>query len=172
MKKKYTILIVDDEVAILELAVKTLRNDDYELVTAKNGEEGLVKLNMVKANLIISDQKMDGMSGVDFLKKAKNLYPNLITIMLTGYAEPETAIKAKNDAGVYRFIVKPWNTIDFRITVKRALEMQHLIMEKCELEKRLEEQRAILKEVERMFPGLIQKEEEALRTYGFASDIM
>jgi len=171
MKAIYTILIVDDEEAILELAVKTLKNDDYELVTAKSGEEGLDKLKMVKANLVISDQKMDGMSGVDFLKKAKKLYPGLITIMLTGYAESETAIKAKNDAGVYRFITKPWDTIDFRITVERALEMQHLIMEKGELKKRLEEQRAILKEVERMIPGLIQKEEEALRMHWFASDI-
>jgi len=170
MEEKHKILIVDDEEAILELAVKTLRDDDYEMVTAKSGEEGLDKLKMYKANLIISDQKMDGMSGVDFLKKAKDHYPNLITIMFTGYAEPETVINAKNDAGVYRFITKPWNTIDFRITVKRALEMQHLIIEKCELVKRLEEQRAILKEIERMLPGLVQKEEETLRMHGFASD--
>ncbi len=159
---KHCILIVDDEQAILDLAVDTLKKYDYNVITAKSGEEGLDMLIQHPVNLIVSDQRMDGISGVEFLKIVKKKYPNIITIMLTGFAETETAMKAVNEAGIYKFIVKPWNMLDFRNTVERALELQYLIMEKEELMKKLALQKRIFQQISREYPDIIKPKNKSV----------
>jgi DNA-binding NtrC family response regulator len=159
---KHCILIVDDEQAILDLAVDTLKKYDYKVITAKSGEEGLDMLIQYPVNLIVSDQRMDGISGVEFLKIVKKKYPNIITIMLTGFAETETAMKAVNEAGIHKFIVKPWNMFDFRNTVERALELQHLIMEKEELMKKLALQKRIFQQISREYPDIIKPKNKSV----------
>jgi len=153
---KHCILIVDDEQAILDLAADTLKKKEYTVITAKSGEDGLDMLVQHPVNLIVSDQRMDGISGIEFLKIAKKKYPNIITIMLTGFAEKETAMKAVNEAGIYKFIVKPWNVMDFRNTVERALELQHLIMEKDMLIKKLALQKKIFQQIRKEYPDIIR----------------
>ncbi|RJP78996.1 MAG: response regulator [Desulfobacteraceae bacterium] len=153
------ILVVDDEQAILDLAANTLEKYDYQVITAGSGEEGLDMLIRHPVDLIISDQRMGGISGIEFLKIVKKEYPNIITIMLTGFAETETAMRAVNEAGIYKFIVKPWNIADFRNTVERALDLHHLISEKDALMKKLALQKKILQKIQKEYPDITRLKE-------------
>ena len=157
-RKTRGVLVVDDEQAILDLAIDTLKQLDYQVITAKSGEEGLEVLRRHPIDLIVSDQRMDGMSGVEFLKIVREEYPGILTIMLTGYADTETAMQAVNEAGIYKFIVKPWKIVDFRNTLERAFELQHLIFEKDELKNILAWQQEVLQGIHKEHPEACQQQ--------------
>ena len=125
-----TILIVDDEENILKAIQRTLRKENYNIFTATGGEEGLKLLDMREFDLVMSDQHMPGMDGVTFLQKVKAEQPQTLTIMLTGAKEIQVAMQAINDAGVYKFILKPWDDDDLKITIRRALESLDLVRER------------------------------------------
>ncbi len=157
MEKK-SILIVDDEQVILDVTADALGRSSFNFLFAKSGEEGLTMLQKHDVHLVISDQKMVGMTGVEFLKKAKQMDKDIVTIMLTGYADIETAVKAINDAGVYRFIIKPWNVFDLRATVWKAIESRDLILEKEVLLKKIKEYEDVLMRIKQNHPRLIDQE--------------
>ncbi len=157
---QYTILIVDDEELILEITSKALMNDHYQIFTAINAEEALTILENNEVHLVVSDQKMPGLSGIDFLKKVKQIYPDILTIMLTGYADIDVAIDAINLAGVYKFILKPWDAAELRLTVRRALELRHLVMERDSLLDRIKTQEAVFEEMEKKYPGITKVERD------------
>jgi two-component system, probable response regulator PhcQ len=154
MMKKHAILIVDDEEMILKSIYRTLRNEDYQILTAINGEKGLAVLKDHDVHLVISDQNMPGMNGIDFLKQIKRDYPQILTIMLTGNAEIEIAMNAINEAGVYKFILKPWNDNSLKITIRRALETLELIRERDSLLEKVKTRDAILQDLEKQHPGI------------------
>ena len=158
--KKHTLLIVDDEELILKSISRVLRNENCNILTAQSGEEGLAVLKDYDVHLIISDQKMPGMDGLDFLKCVKTDYPKILTIMLTGNAELEIAMRAINEAGVYKFILKPWDDGDLRITVKRVLETLELICERDLLLQQVKAQDAFLEDLEKEFPGISKVERD------------
>ncbi len=128
-EKKRSILLVDDEANILGSLRRLLRREKYELLTATSAEEGLKILEQKEVNLIISDQRMPGMQGVEFLKKAMELYPDTIRIILSGYTDVDTVTAAINEGRVYQFILKPWNDEELKITIKGALEQYKLQVE-------------------------------------------
>lgn len=158
--EKRTILIVDDEEIILELTVNALKADNFNLLTAKSGEEGLDKLGANEVHLVISDQNMTGMTGLEFLQMVKVKYPSVITIMLTGYADLETAVNAINNAGVYKFIIKPWNVFDLRATIWRALEMQLVLSEKSVLLDKIKKYEDIFTNLSQTHPDIIKIEKD------------
>ena len=158
--KKHTILIVDDEEMILKSIFRVLRNDNYQILTAQSGGEGFAVLKQYDVHLVISDQKMPGMNGLDFLKRVKIDYPQILTIMLTGHAELEIAMEAINEAGVYKFILKPWNDDDLKVTVRRALEALELICERDSLLQQVKVQDAFLQDLEKEFPGISKVERD------------
>lgn len=121
----YNILVVDDEVSNLKLLKRTFRKD-YNVFMAAGGEEGLEILRNNKIDLIITDQRMPGMSGVDFLEKTIEEYPDTIRLIITGYTDADALIKAINTGRVYRYIKKPWDPEELKNTVKRALESYQL----------------------------------------------
>ncbi len=149
-----TILLVDDEENIIKSLKRGLLDDHYTILTAGNGDEALAKLEDHHVDMVISDQKMPGMSGVEFLQQVKIDYPHILTIMLTAYAEIETAMDAINEAGVYKFILKPWDEADLRITIKRALESQQLVTERDALLEQVKKRDAALKSLETEDPGI------------------
>ncbi|MBU3948296.1 MAG: response regulator [Proteobacteria bacterium] len=149
-----TILVVDDEYFILDLITRCLTNDKYRILTAQSAEEGLKLLIKNQVHLVISDQRMPGMTGLNFLRKVKANYPDIITIILTGYADIETVLEAINSTGVYKFMLKPMNMIDLRITVQRALEWRQMIIDKDLLSDKIKTYEARLKELERLHPGI------------------
>jgi len=152
--KKNTVLIVDDEEMILKSIVRVLRNENYKVLTAQSGAEGLAVLKEYDVHLIISDQKMPGMNGLEFLKHVKRDYPQILTIMLTGHAEIEIAMNAINEAGVYKFILKPWDDNNLKITIRRALETLELIWERDSLVQQVKARDAVLQNLEKEHPGI------------------
>ncbi|MFC5300120.1 ATPase, T2SS/T4P/T4SS family [Azospira restricta] len=124
---RYRLLIVDDEPGILKSLTRTFRAEAYEVVTAGSGAEALAKLRESPAQVIISDYMMPGINGAELLKQVKALYPDTIRIMLTGHADTGAVMGAINEGAVYKFILKPWNDDDLRVTVSLALEQYDLV---------------------------------------------
>ncbi|NMF88209.1 ATPase, T2SS/T4P/T4SS family [Aromatoleum petrolei] len=124
---RYRLLIVDDEPAILKALTRTFRAEAYEIITASNGSEALAQLREAPVQVIISDYMMPGINGAELLKQVKTLYPDTIRIMLTGHADTGAVMGAINEGAVYKFILKPWNDDDLRITVSLALEQFDLV---------------------------------------------
>jgi len=114
-----TILAVDDEVFNLETLKRTFRRD-YEIFTALSGEEALDILTQQDIHIVITDQRMPVMSGTDFLKIVAEKYPNTIRIILTAYTDINDLIEAINTGLVYKYVTKPWQPQDFRLTIQRA----------------------------------------------------
>ena len=107
--KRHTILCVDDEENILSALERVfLEEDNYEIITANSGKEGLKILEERPVDLIMSDQRMPEMSGTEFLKKSRVLYPDTIRIVLSGFSDFDTVTKAINEGEIYRLIQKPW----------------------------------------------------------------
>lgn len=121
MHSQYKILCVDDETANLRLLERLFR-DSYEVFTAASGPDGLELLEVHDFALIISDQRMPGMTGIDFLKHAAEIRRQTVRIMLTGYTDAGTLVEAINSSVVYKYVTKPWINDDLAATVKRALQ--------------------------------------------------
>ena len=117
----YKILIVDDEPANLRTLGRLFR-EDYEVLTAPSGDEALALLGHHDVALLITDQRMPGMTGIELLKKTVPLRPRMVRIILTGYTDVDALVEAINCGQVYRYVAKPWNNDELRLTVKRALE--------------------------------------------------
>ena len=158
--KKHTILIVDDEEMILNSICRVLRNENYRILTANNGQKALSLLKDYDVHLVVSDQRMPGMNGIDFLKHIKKDYPQILTIMLTGNAEIEIAMNAINEAGVYKFILKPWDDYNLKVTIRRALETLELIQQRDSLLEEVKTRDAILQSLEKQHPGISKVERD------------
>ncbi|MGE5471278.1 MAG: ATPase, T2SS/T4P/T4SS family [Bacteroidota bacterium] len=124
---KYRLLLVDDELGIVKALARVFRQENYEVVTAASGAEGLERLAEGGFQLVISDFMMPGMTGAQFLREVKQRWPDTIRIMLTGHANTDAVMGAINDGAVYKFILKPWNDDDLRVTVALALEQFDLM---------------------------------------------
>lgn len=129
----YKILIVDDEPANLRTLARLFR-EDYEVLTAGSGDEALVLLGLHDVALLITDQRMPGMTGIELLKKTVPLRPRMVRIILTGYTDVDALVEAINCGQVYRYVAKPWNNDELRLTVKRALEHFESFKQRHELE--------------------------------------
>lgn len=128
----YGILIVDDEEAILESLELTL-GSEYRIFTASSALDGLEILDREDIAMVLSDQVMPGMSGVEFLERVIERNPRAIRMMLTGYADMPALIAAINEGHIWRYIPKPWEPDDLRITIKRGLEVYELSGENAQL---------------------------------------
>lgn len=117
----YKILFVDDETANLRVLERLFRNR-YEVINAASGREALELLTAHDVALIISDQRMPEMTGIDFLKRAAELRPQTVRIMLTGYTDASALVEAINSGVVYKYLTKPWVNEDLSQTVKRGLQ--------------------------------------------------
>ncbi len=132
---KYQILLIDDEPNILNSLKRVFRQENYNVFTANNGEEALKVLAQEKCQLMISDFKMPVMNGGELMRRAKAEHPDMIRILLTGHADAEAVMTAIKEGAVYKFILKPWNDDDLRITVGLGLEQYDLIQRNKELQK-------------------------------------
>lgn len=138
-------LFVDDEESILRSMKRLFHDEDFDVLTASSGIEGLDIIKKSEVAVIVSDQKMPGMSGAEFLEQAKKILPDSVRIILTGYADINAALDAINKGGVYRYITKPWNDNDFIITVLNAVERYRLIKENKHLTELTKKQNEELK---------------------------
>jgi two-component system response regulator HupR/HoxA len=158
--RPYGILVVDDEPAILESLELSLGRD-YRIYTATSGEQGLALLDREDIALIIADQMMPTMSGVEFLERAIERKPQAIRMMLTGYADTGSLARAINDGRIYRFVSKPWEPEELRLDVKRALETYGLLAENVQLAAALRDAN------ERLLAENLYLRRQVERRYGF-----
>ncbi|MGU3782018.1 HD domain-containing phosphohydrolase [Burkholderia metallica] len=128
-----SILLVDDEPSLLSALRRVFRPAGYEILTAESGEAALEILASREVDLIVSDMRMPGMSGAEFLARARARYPDTMRILLTGYAEIASVMQAVNEGGVYRYLNKPWDDHDLLLTIEHALEQRHLRREAARL---------------------------------------
>jgi DNA-binding NtrC family response regulator len=152
--KPHSILIVDDEKNVLNALQRALRKEPYTIYAADSADKALQLIKAREVSLVISDYNMPGTNGLEFLKQIKALYPHVLTIMLTGQAEVQLAVEAINAAGVYKFILKPWDDEDLKITVRRSLESIDLATERDQLLQKVKSRDAILNDLEAKFPGI------------------
>lgn len=136
----YRILLVDDEPNVLKALKRVFFEENYLVDTASSGLEAMELLAAKPYHLIISDHRMPHMNGAELLSRIRNTYPDTIRIMLTGYADTQAVMGAVKDGAVYRFILKPWNDDDLRVTVSLALEQYDLIQKNRALEAEKKEQ--------------------------------
>jgi len=107
MQASATVLVVDDEVRSLE-AIKRVLSEDFEVICARNAEEAEAVLAGEMVQVILCDQRMPGESGVEFLTRARDNWPDTVRIIISGHTDSEDIIAGVNEAGIYRYITKPW----------------------------------------------------------------
>ena len=129
----YKIMVVDDEPANLRLLERLFRRD-YHVIVAASGQEALQLLEQHDVALLITDQRMPGMTGIELLKRTAEFRPHMVRIILTGYTDIGALVEAINCGQVYKYFTKPWNNDQLRLTVERALEHYETTKSRHELE--------------------------------------
>ncbi len=167
---RHRILYVDDEEPNLVNFEHTFENE-YEIFTALNGEEGFEVLKKEgEMSLVISDQKMPGIMGTDFLYKVRQLYPDSVRMVITAYSDTDYLIDSINKGYVYRYVLKPWDEFELQIAIKHAVEkygmkqknkklLRWLEVMNSELEQRVQERTGELK----IMNDLLKKSNKELR---------
>jgi sigma-B regulation protein RsbU (phosphoserine phosphatase) len=143
---KRTILYVDDEESNLRIFKMAFKRQ-YNVLTALGGMEALEVLRNNHVELIITDQKMPEMTGTELLERVQPEFPDVIRIILTGFADIEAIIKAVNRCGIYKYITKPWDKGEMLLTIDKALETYQLKQEKTSLVEELEDMNANLEKM-------------------------
>ena len=116
-----TLLLVDDEPSILSSLRRLLRGDGYRILMANSGSEGLQLLAEHAVDVIVSDQRMPEMTGVEFLRTVRQIYPDTVRIVLSGFTELQTVTDAVNAGAIYKFLTKPWDDDQLRSHIQEAV---------------------------------------------------
>ncbi|MFT5591247.1 MAG: PAS domain S-box-containing protein [Bradyrhizobium sp.] len=125
-KTPRTLLLVDDEANILSALKRLLRGSEFNILTAGSGSEGLALLAQHTVDVILSDQRMPGMTGVEFLSIAKTRFPETVRIVLSGYTELKSVTDAVNEGDIYKFLTKPWDDAKLRGHIDEAFQRKEL----------------------------------------------
>jgi response regulator RpfG family c-di-GMP phosphodiesterase len=157
------ILLVDDEPGVLSSLRRLLRPTGYRVLTAESGAAALDMLGVYPVDLIISDMRMPGMSGAEFLAQARERYPDVMRILLTGYSEIDSAVRAINEGGVYRYLNKPWDDQDLLLTVKHAIEQRGLAQEAQRLTDLTRQQNEALQRLNTGLEAQVESRTEEIR---------
>jgi two-component system response regulator HupR/HoxA len=120
-----TLLVVDDELRSQEALRRTL-DEEFEVRCASSGEQALAMLEREAVHVILCDQRMPGLSGVETLKQVRLRFPDVVRIILSGYTETEDIIAGINEAGIYQYLLKPWQPEALLLAVRGAVELQRL----------------------------------------------
>ncbi len=148
------ILLVDDESNVLSALKRSLFDESLEIVTCTSAEEALKIMTEQTFKIVISDQRMTGMQGAEFLAHVKADYPQTIRMMLTGHATLEATMKAVNKGEIYRFFTKPWNDHDLIFSIRAALEKFDLEAQNRLLLDTVKQQYEEIKALETNYPGI------------------
>ncbi|HHF7365220.1 TPA: adenylate/guanylate cyclase domain-containing protein [Legionella bozemanae] len=156
MDKKYNILYVDDETNNLTAFVATFRRQ-FNVFTATSGREGMDIMRHNNIQIVITDQRMPEMTGVQFLESIIPEYPNTIRMILTGFTDVEAIIKAINTGRVFRYITKPWDPIELKINIDTGLKMLSLEEERLSLIEKLNHEVLYQKRILELFQKYVPK---------------
>jgi len=128
-----TLLLVDDEANITTSIRRLMRGEGYQILVAESGQQGLELLATHHVGVIISDQRMPEMTGVEFLRRVKRLYPDTVRIVLSGYTDLKSITDAINEGAIYRFLTKPWEDDQLLNNVREAFQRYELKRENSQL---------------------------------------
>ena len=131
-KSPEPILVVDDEKPILDTISRAFRKDRIQVLTALNAEQGinLIEKSEAKPKVVISDHKMPGMSGLEFLSWLKQHYPEMVRILLTGYGDMDSAKLAINQGGVFKYLEKPWQESELKEVIWEGIKLSNQLQAK------------------------------------------
>jgi putative nucleotidyltransferase with HDIG domain len=159
---RHTVLFVDDEVNILKALQRLLRNESMKVLTASRPQEAIELLESSPAQVIVSDQRMPEMSGVDLLASIRERHPDMIRMMLTGYTEMNIAVEAINRGEIYRLITKPWNDDELKATLRQAFDHYDLKGEIKRLNQVTREQNFKLQDMNRNLEAKVRERTKQL----------
>jgi len=170
MPRRHTILVVDDEPDVVK-SVQDLLRLDHRVLGATRAEEGIKLMEQEDVHVVMSDQRMPGMTGVQFLNHVRQERPDAVRLLFTGYADIKAVVDAINEGNVYRYITKPWDPDELQTIIREAVERYDLMAERKRLieelkqkNEELEKANAELKEDDALKSAFIQVASHELRT--------
>jgi len=159
---RHTVLFVDDEVNILKALQRLLRHEDLEVLCAARAAEALDLLDRTPAQVVVTDQRMPEMTGVDLLSAIRERHPDMVRMMLTGFTEMNVAVEAINRGEIYRLITKPWNDDELKATIRQAFDHYELKSEIRRLNQVTREQNFKLQDMNRNLEGKVRERTKQL----------
>lgn len=163
MSRRHTLLVVDDEPDVVQ-SVQDLLRLDYRVLGATRAREGLRILREQEVHLVMTDQRMPEMTGVEFLGYVRGDHPEAIRLLFTGYADIKAVIDAINQGNVYRYIAKPWDPDDLQIVIRQAAEQYDLLVERKQLLAELQDKNLELLKANEIKEAFIRVASHELRT--------
>ncbi|MBN2649109.1 MAG: hybrid sensor histidine kinase/response regulator [Prolixibacteraceae bacterium] len=171
-----SLLIIDDEPEIVKALTRQFRRS-YNVFSTTNAQDAFEILEKEHIQVVVSDQRMPGMSGVEFFGRIKNKYPDALKLILTGYSDIEAVIGAINEGQIFRYVTKPWNPEELNVIVKEAFEKHELITNNRKLMQQLQDANETLehkvldrtKELEQANKKLLELNNEKNRYIGMVA---
>ena len=161
---KYSILFVVDEGRVYQALDRLFADEPFELFFVADGSKALELLNHGEhPAVIVTDQQIPGMTGVEFLRLAKELSPESVRLMLAAYADINSVIEAINSSGIYRYILKPWNDLDLKQAVDDAVVYYSMAHENRKLTDEIAKKNFLLKEINDQLENKIAERTKALK---------
>lgn len=154
------IMLVDDEPQVLKSLERILRRSDHEVEMYQDPRQALQRFHTATFDLVVSDYRMPGLDGVEFLKEVKRLQPDVMRLILSAYGDLDALISAINEAEIYRFISKPWNDMELMLAIDKALEHRRILVENRRLAETVRRQHEQLNRQEQALTELEQKHPE------------
>jgi putative nucleotidyltransferase with HDIG domain len=159
---QHTVLFVDDEINILKAIQRLLRNEPLQVLCASRAQEALGLLAQHACQVVVTDQRMPEMSGVDLLSSVRERHPDIVRMMLTGYTEITIAVDAINRGEIFRLITKPWNDEELKATIRQACDHHDLKQEIRRLNQVTREQNFKLQDMNRNLEGKVRERTKQL----------
>ncbi len=171
-KRERTLLLVDDEPNILSALKRQLRGTGLRILTAPGGKEGLALLATESIDVIVSDQRMPGMTGVEFLRAVKTSHPDTVRIVLSGFTELQSVTDAVNEGAIYKFLTKPWDDTQLRAHIEEAILHKEMADENRRLDLEVRTANHGLAKANRQLEEVLRRQQEQIESAGISLDIV
>jgi two-component system probable response regulator PhcQ len=152
--EKSKLLLVDDEPNLTSALVRSLDRRQFEIFTADSAQQGLLILAGNEIDVVVSDERMPGMTGSQFLSEVRKKWPNTIRMILSGQADLEAAVRAINEGEVYRFLLKPCHPKELQMTILQGLQHKKLVAQSRKLLMEHQKNMNLLEALEKDNPGI------------------
>lgn len=166
----FRVLLVDDEPSVLKSLRRVFLDESCEILTAPDARQALLLLEAEPIQLVISDHRMPGMSGAELLQEIKQRWPDILRIMLTGFADIDAVMKVVEEVGVFKFITKPWHDDDLRMTIRLAFKQYQLEHENRQLRQINKQQWGSVKDLSTLLHDNREAQSNLLQKGGLLSE--
>ncbi len=161
--QELAVLCVDDEKSILNSLKRLLRKEPFKVYTALGGDEGLEIMAEHRIQVVVSDQRMPGMTGTQFLQKVKEQWPDTIRVILSGFAEADVIVDSINHGEIYRFVAKPWKEESLKTTIRQCFDHYRILQENRRLQRQTSQQLEQLKSLNQLLEASMEVRTKSLQ---------